>query len=184
VQFGGGAGAKFGSLQFGGESADGSLPAAPTESGESTDGASTDGASTDGASTNGASTNGASANGAVPAPRAETSEQPITVYYPAGAKNELSFKLNGDEYVIAPGQTMTLRRDRRWILQYERKPSGRRVQIELGNGRFEFFQTDAGWNLKPMPVAEELPAPDAANAPPPPDEADAPRTERRRRRRR
>ena len=153
VQFGGGAGAKFGSQQIGGKSTDGAVPPPSAPTGEST------------------------ADDAE-APQAEVVEQPITVFYPADAKEKLVFKLNGDEYTIAPGQTMTLRRDRRWILQYERKPSGRRVQFELGGGRYEFRRMDAGWDLRPMALVEELSAPDAeVDAPPPP-------TQRRVRRRR
>ena len=140
VQFGGGQGAKFGGpggLQIGGTrppaAAPVVVPGQPVEVVEP------------------------------PARRRRPQPVPTTLYYPKEAEKPLAFTLNDHPFEIQPGQNVTLRGDRRWLLRFEAAPDGQQRHYVLPQGTYTFKQKPDGWNLyrsqPPRPAAELLPPP-------------------------
>jgi hypothetical protein len=143
VQFGGGAGAKFGQLQVGGE------PAATIDKPVAVP---VDGPIVD-------------------RPLVERAPErpqpalirPTAIYFPKEAKEPLEFTLNDHPFKVEPGQTVSLRGDRRWVIRYAPGPNAELQVYALPSGDYTFKQKANGWNMfrnKPnAPVAETLPSP-------------------------
>ena len=89
--------------------------------------------------------------------------RPITLRYPKGAKEPLDFTLNDMQFTVHPGETIELRRDRRWIIQFPGGNGHGDHRYSLAPGDYTFEQTPNGWNLfRDAPERPSAPTPPPA----------------------
>ncbi len=162
VQFGGGAGAQFGPAQIDGQADGGRQP---------------------------------NVNGTPVDPSASTLpgfRSPITLSYPAEAQGPIEaqgpvetdsrveskappevwqpidFTLNDWKFTIRPGETVNLRSDQMWIIQFSAGSQRADRRYSLPPGHYTFKRASSGWNL--VRTKREPPAAPRAPAPPTPED--------------
>jgi hypothetical protein len=88
---------------------------------------------------------------------------PITIVNPSEYSTPLSFNLNGQVVRLEPGQSTEIAFDRSYVIEFHRGGDYGTTRYSLRDGRFEFFVSDSGWDLKR--VRAEPPANPVPNSP-------------------
>lgn len=88
----------------------------------------------------------------------------IVLTNPATNTETVAYALNGQPFVIKPGQTQRFIHDRDWVVEFDRGVSNNIARYGLKSSRYKFKQTSNGWEL--FEQAESRPS--AGALPPPP----------------
>ena len=107
----------------------------------------------------------------------------IALLNPATNSDSVEYTLNGESFVMRPGQSQRFARDRDWIVEFDRGDGRNFARYGLKSVTYKFKPTARGWELfeqaNPQPFVGALPPPPSATLPAkppnPPQPADEPR---------
>lgn len=88
----------------------------------------------------------------------------IVLLNPATNTDSVEYMLNGERFVMRPGQSQRFARDRDWIIEFDRGDGSNFARYSLKSGTYKFKTAANGWEL--FEQAESRP--DARLLPPPP----------------
>lgn len=98
----------------------------------------------------------------IPAPIFDDGE--IVLLNPATNSDSVEYMLNGEHFVMRPGQSQRFTRDRDWIIEFDRGDGNNFARYSLKSSTYKFKTAANGWEL----FEQADPRPDARTLPPPP----------------
>lgn len=105
---------------------------------------------------------------------------PIVLTNPATNPESVEYALNGQPFVMKPGQSQRFSHDRDWIVEFNRGDGSNFARYSLKSATYKFKPTSRGWELfeqaESRPSVGALPPPPTDDAPAPAKPADRPRS--------
>lgn len=80
--------------------------------------------------------------------------RPITIRNPSGHQSAITFRLNGQQVRLEPGQATSITYDRAYTIEFDRGNQYGTQGYSLRDGTFEFQIGDRGWDLRNASTAE------------------------------
>lgn len=93
----------------------------------------------------------------------------IVLMNPAANSESVEYTLNGQRFVMRPGQSQRFNHDRPWVIEFDRGDGRSFARYSLKSATYKFKPTDRGWEL--FEQADSRPP---VGAPPPPPMDDPP----------